>query len=141
MWKREVGVMRDEPKLGMGQPNRADTNICNRFRSMGGGGLLSTSFFLLARSKQGMESVFPGLSLSMGYDAGRFRALWRADRPTPSVTHAKRWNGVFDRLADSSCVVYGNVLSVGSIASGRNAGAGETSKSNLFIAGVCRDGR
>ena len=129
--------MGDEPKLGMGQLNRADANICNRFRGMGGGGLFSTSFLLFVRSKEGLEIVFAGLSVSMGYDAGRFRALWRACCSTPSVTHAKRGNGVFDRLADGSRMVDGDVLSVGSIASACNGGSGATNKSNLSIAGVC----
>lgn len=137
MWTREVGVMRDEPRLGTDQPDRADASVCNRFRGMGGGGLLSGSVLLFARSKEGLEFVSPGLSISMGHDAGRLCALWRAHRSTPSVTHAKRGNGVFDRLAGSRCMVYDNVLCVGSIASARNAGSGATDKSSLSIAGVC----
>jgi hypothetical protein len=137
MWMREVRVVGDEPKPGMGQHNRADANICNRIRSVGGGSLFSTSFFLLARSKQGMEFVLSMLSISVGYDAGRVRALRRANSSRPSDTHARRNHGVSGCVADGSGMLCCNVLSVGSIDSAWNAENGKTYKSNLSIPGVC----
>lgn len=137
MWMREVGAMNDEPGLGVDQPNRADADICNCVRSVGGGSLLSTSVFLFARSKQGMEVVFAGLPLSMGCNAGRFRALRRTNSSKPSGTHARRSHGVSDGVAGGSGVVCSDVRSVGSVAFAWNAEIGKINKSNLSIAGVC----
>ena len=62
MWTREVGVMRDEPGLGTDQPDRADAGVCNRFRGMGGGSLLSGSVLLFARSKEGRRLIVQELA-------------------------------------------------------------------------------
>ena len=137
MWTREVATMGDEPRLGVDQPSRADGDICNCVRSVGGGSLLSTSVFLFVRSKQGMEFVFSGLPLSMGYNAGRFRALRRTNSSKPSGTHATRSHGVSDGVAGGSDMVCHDVHYVGPVAFAWNAETGKTNKSNLSIAGVC----
>lgn len=137
MWMREVGAMDDEPRLGVDQPNRADADICNCVRSVGGGGLFSTPVFLFVRSKQGMEFVFAGLPLSMECNAGQFRALRRTNSSKPSGTHARRSHGVSDGVVGCSDMVCSDVHCVGSVAFARNAEIGKTNKSNLSIAGVC----